>query len=106
MTVVAKKKTKKKATAKRRPKTNFCEQVANRPREYRTSDLAVRRFEWQGTVAVPVSDRGGKTEFNRNLGKTSSRPKTEQTVSLNSEGTPDLERIREQTERKGSKPLD
>lgn len=97
----------KKKTAKRKPKANFCEQVANRPRQYSTkADLAVRKFEWQGTVAVPKAEKGPKSEFNRNLGKSSSRPKTEQTVSLNSEGTPDLQRIRTQTERKGSKPID
>ena len=87
-------------------KSNFCEQVASRPKVYQTSGLAVRKFEWRGTTAVPSGASPVPTQFNRNLGKPSSRPKSEQTVSLNSDGTPDLKRIREQTERKGSKPTE
>lgn len=96
----------KKKKAKKTPvkKSNFCEQVASRPRIYKTSGLAVRKFEWSGTQAVPVSEAQVRTELNRNLGKKSARPKDEQTVSLNSDGTPDLQRIREQTERKGAQP--
>lgn len=94
---------KKKKAAK---KSNFCEQVASRPKVYQTSGLAVRKFAWNGTQAVPTKEDQVATQFNRNLGKQTARPKTEQTVSLNSEGTPDLQRIREQTERKGSKPTE
>jgi hypothetical protein len=105
MKTVKKKTTKKKASTKAK-KSNFCEELAGRTKHYTSSGLAVRKFEWQGTIAVPISEEQNPIQFNRNLGKKSSRPKTEQTVSLNSEGTPDLERIRKQTEQKGSKPLD
>ena len=100
-----KKMTKKKTTASA-PKSNFCDEVAQRPKKYSTNGLAVRKFEWHGTVARPTAEYQSDMNFNKNLKKESARPKTEQTVSLNPDGAPDLERLRKQVKDKGSKPID
>ena len=101
-------KTKKKAATKTqaKKKTNFCEEMKSRPREYQTSNLAVRKFTWNGTVAIPLGEKGVDTAFNKNLSKGSPRPKVEQTVSLNADGHPDVNRLQQQVKDKGSRPID
>lgn len=97
-------KTTKKAQTKKT--SNFCDEVKSRPREYQTSNLAVRKFTWNGTVAVPTAEKGSYTAFNKNSTGESSRPKTEQTVSLNADGHPDVNRLQQQVKDKGSRPID